>query len=123
MATSMTYRALDSNGDYTFGQGSSQGFLTGTEAVAQAIKTRLFLFYGEWFLDTSDGLQMWQKILGTSGTNKKIVDNILQERILRTTNVSSISSFSSTWDASNRTYTFTCTVITAFSTTVTVSNS
>lgn len=119
---SMTYRALSPSGDYTFGCGPGQGFLTGAAAVAQAIKTRLMLFYGEWFLSITDGLPLWQQILGTSGSNKKIVDNLFQTRILGTANVTGISSFSSSFNSSSRTYQFTCTVTTAFSTTVTVSN-
>ncbi len=38
----MIYRRIDANGDYTFGQGKFN-FVSGTEAVAQAIKTNLLL--------------------------------------------------------------------------------
>ncbi len=51
----MRYRREDENGDYSFGQGDAT-FLTDTpEAVAQAVKTRLALWRGQWFLDTEEG--------------------------------------------------------------------
>jgi pantothenate kinase-related protein Tda10 len=117
--SSITYRKLDSNGDYIFGQPSIE-FLTDTDAVAQAIKTRLLLLYSEWWESTTDGTPFWQEILGASGVNKSSVDGILQERILGTTGVNSISSFLSTY--TNRKYTFTASVITDYGTTVTVSS-
>lgn len=121
MAT-MTYRALDVTGDFTFGAGPQQGFLNGTEAVAQAVKTRLLLLYGDWFLDLTDGLQLWQKILGTSGANKKIVDTLIQERILNTLNVDSIISFTAQLQPATRQYTFSCQILTAFTTTIVITN-
>jgi hypothetical protein len=117
--SSITYRKLDSNGDYIFGQPSIE-FLTDTEAVAQAIKTRLLLLYGEWWESTTDGTPFWQQILGSSGANKSVVDGILQERILGTIGVSSISSFSSIF--ASRQYTFKAIVITDYNTIVTVSS-
>src|SRR5260363_151880 len=51
----MRYRRLDAAGDYAFGRGLSDFEQDTPEAVAQAVKTRLALRFGEWFLDTSDG--------------------------------------------------------------------
>ncbi len=83
----MKYRTLDSNGDYVVGQ-----FLVNTpEAVAQAVQTRLLLWKGEWFLDTSDGTPWLQDILGHN-TN---YDLEIQERILDTPGVNEIVSYSS----------------------------
>ena len=119
--SSITYRKLDSNGDYIFGQPAIE-FLTETEAVAQAIKTRLLFLYGEWWETTTDGTPFWQKIAGATGAQKSIVDSILQERITGTTGVTSITSFSSTFTSSTRSYSFSAKVLTDYSTTVTVSS-
>jgi hypothetical protein len=50
----MRYRREDDDGDYTFGQGDDTWLINSPEAVAQAIKTRFELWYGQWFLDTTD---------------------------------------------------------------------
>jgi hypothetical protein len=116
---SLIYRRLDSNGDYTFGQ-SKQNFLSDINAVAQAILTRLRLLKGEWWEDTTEGLPLFQQILGTRGTNKKVVDSLIRSRILDTTGVSGIETYESTFDGETRAYTFTATVNTDYgSTTIT----
>lgn len=58
----MKYRKL-TNGDYSFG-GNIANFVTDEEAVAQAIKTKILLFYGEWWEDVTIGIPMFQSILG-----------------------------------------------------------
>lgn len=60
----MRYRKLNTNGDYTFGQAQSNFYVNTPEAVAQAVKTRLLLIQGEWFLDVSEGTPYSAKILG-----------------------------------------------------------
>jgi hypothetical protein len=123
MATTMKYRRLDADGDYVFGSGTND-FLQDTNAVAQAIKTRLLLLYGEWWEDTEGGFPLWQKILGKSGSakNRNIIDGLIKSRILDTENVSSIDSFSSTWNATTRAYEFTANVTDAWGNTTTVTN-
>lgn len=103
----MKYRALDANGDYVLG-----AFLSNTpEAVAQAVKTRLALWMGEFFMDTSDGTPYYQDILGHN-TN---YDLEIQDRILGTTGVSEIVSYSSS--VVNRALSVTCTISTIYGTT------
>jgi hypothetical protein len=90
----MRYRALSPTGDYLFG--ASAYFLVNSPAtVAQAIKTRLNLLAGEWFLDNRVGLNT-DLILGrnTAGTR----DREVQKRILGTTGVTGIASYQSTLD-------------------------
>lgn len=116
----MIYRRLDADGDYTFGQGQ-QNFLSGVDAVAQAILTRLKLLYGEWWENQTDGLPQWQKILGVTGKNIRAVDGIIRERIVGTANVTSLASFTSDFDSETRVYTFTAVVNTAYGQ-VTVTN-
>lgn len=64
----MKYRKLDENGDYVFGN-NSYDYIEKDEAIAQAIKTKLYLFYGEWWEDISLGLPMFQSILGQVSNN------------------------------------------------------
>ena len=109
----MKYRKLDANGDYILGN-NAQGFLTGADAVAQAITTNLKLLQAEWWENVDQGLPLFQNILGQPGTpdNIKAADLIIQDNILSTTNVKSIANFQSNY--SNRTYTIQCMVNTTF---------
>src|SRR5260363_5516 len=76
----MRYRRLDAAGDYAFGRGLSDFEQDTPEAVAQAVKTRLALRFGEWFLDTSDGTPWASRVLGQSA--REAVDWTIRERIL-----------------------------------------
>ncbi|EKH5089394.1 hypothetical protein O5Q68_004428, partial [Salmonella enterica] len=51
----MRYRREDAEGDYTFGCGDDTWLINSPEAVAQAVKTRFALWYGQWFLDKTEG--------------------------------------------------------------------
>lgn len=59
----MRYRRLDENGDYCFGN-NSLDYIDGNEAIAQAIKTKVMLFYQEWWENISIGIPMFQSIVG-----------------------------------------------------------
>jgi hypothetical protein len=113
----MRYRRLDINGDYVFGQGRKD-YLEGTEAVSQAIKTRLNLFLEEWWENPSDGLPLWQQILGKFGPNgnKDAIDLLIKNRIASTTDVTQITAFVSEYNVSTRSYTCQCTVDTKYGT-------
>lgn len=101
----MRYRRLDMNHDYTFGQGTKD-YLSGIDALTQAIETHLKLFLGEWWEDTKDGLPMFQSFLGAPGSRKEVKDRLLIERILQLTDygVRNIESIQSTQDSSNGAY-------------------
>lgn len=122
----MIYRRLDSDGDYVFGQGRSQ-FLSGSEAIAQAIITNLKLLLGEWWEDVNNGLPLWQSILGIPGSeaNQLSIDNIIKDRILKTNLngevlVSSIDDYTRTYDSATRVYTFEAVVTTIYSESVVI---
>src|SRR5581483_5662749 len=69
-------------------------FLVNSPAcVAQSVLTRLKLWRGEWFLDKTEGTPYMQQILGT-GT-KAIYDLAIQNRVLETEGVTSISRYES----------------------------
>jgi hypothetical protein len=107
----MRYRRLDANGDYSFGQGRAN-YATGREAIAQAVKTRLKLYLGEWWEDLGDGLPLWQSILGASGATKNAVDKMIISRITGTHEVNGIRDVRATFV--DREYSFRCIADTEF---------
>lgn len=92
----MRYRRLDANGDYSFGHQQADFYINQPEAVAQAVQTRLMLFTGEWFLDTSDGTPWRTEVLGKYTVNT--YDLVIKERIIDTPGVKSLDSYSSSLD-------------------------
>jgi hypothetical protein len=96
----MQYRKLDNSGDMVFGH-SSKDYLTDcAEAVAQSVLTRLRLWRGEWYLDTSEGTPYMQEILG-KGTESSAVQ-ALYKRVRETDGVESITNFQTSLDADTR---------------------
>lgn len=106
----MRYRMLDANGDTTFGQPGAM-LVDSPQAVAQAIKTRLALHTGTWFLDSREGTPYTEKILGYQ--NRAERDQALRERILDTPGVLELVEFSTNLDAERR-YTVRATVTTKY---------
>ncbi|WP_425917555.1 hypothetical protein [Acinetobacter sp. TSRC1-2] len=96
----MRYRKLDENGDYVFGAGANSFHTNSPEAVAQAVLTRLNLWVGEWFADTSDGTGWNQSILGKQSGN--LYELTLRQRVLETPGVQSIEDFSGDLDTQTR---------------------
>ena len=111
----MIYRKLDSVGDMVYGQGALD-FLSGVDAVAQACKTRLQLYTGSFWRDTSDGIAMFQSILG-KGDNE-LADSLIQNRISGTQGVIGIVNYFSQFDRTVRSYSFQAEVQTVYSVTV-----
>jgi len=108
----MRYRKLDAENDYSFGHLASDFFVDTPEAVAQAIKTRLDLSTGDWFLDLTEGTPYFPNILGhgTSAT----YDITLKQRIIDTPGVLSLDQYQSSLDADTRKLTVTCLVTTVY---------
>jgi hypothetical protein len=115
----MRYRRLSETGDYTFG-GSAADFLTGSEAVGQACKTRVEFQLGTWWRDLEDGTPWYQEILGQRGSEKHIdaVNSILFGRIKGTRDVDQILGYNTVFDSQIRRYTWTCRVQAEYSETV-----
>lgn len=84
------------------------------QAVTQIIATRLRLFQGEWFLNTSDGLPLFQKILGSSGDprNISVVTNLISARILGSPYTLRVVSLKVNFE--NRQLNYSCQALTAF---------
>jgi len=108
----MRYRKLDAAGDYTFGNQQADFHRDSPEAAAQAVRTRLLLDKGEWFIDTADGTPWDREVLGerTVGTR----DAAIKKRILGTTGVTQIDSYDSAFDPNTRRLTVTVTITTLY---------
>ena len=104
-------RRLDDTWDSAYGQGTGD-YVTDINAVAQIIRSRLSLYLGEWWEDTSQGIPMWEQILGSSGKNKNVIDKLIQQRVASAPNVTGVVSLTST--IKNRVYQCTITVQTDF---------
>lgn len=111
----ITYRSLGTNYDPLWGQ-SQSNFVSDRDAVGQAILTRLNLFLAEWWSDLQDGTPYWQKILGQGASLRQqdAISLILQERILGTPFVLSLTNVQATFDATVRKFSFYAEVKTQF---------
>lgn len=107
---SFRYRMLDKDGDMTFGLGRGNYYIDVPAAVAQAIKTRLGLWTGEWFLNIKEGTE-WENVVGTVGAYN-VRDTIIRARILQTPYVTSLYDWKS--EIWNRKYSASGKVVTAF---------
>ena len=89
----LKYRRLTSTGDYSFGSGGNN-YASGNEAVAQAIKTKLLLFYGEWWENLGEGIPMFQSVLGQTNpeTIKSSLSMLVEQRIMEIEEVDSSGS-------------------------------
>jgi len=96
----MRYRALSPSGDYTFGQNGTNFLVDSPEAVAQAVKTRLAIATGEWFLDLSYGTPYQSKILGAGRVST--YDAAIKDVIINTQGVTDIVQYSSKVNPNNR---------------------
>lgn len=110
----MRYRKLTDDGDYSFGHGQANLWINTPDGVAQAVKTRLALLSGEWFLNTTEGTPYLQAVVGT-GT-QSLYDAAIQARILQTEGVSQIAEYSS--QVENRHLSISATIDTIYGQTV-----
>lgn len=89
----MRYRKLDAAGDMLFGGDQAAYWRDVPEAPAHAALSRLYLFAGEWFLDTSDGTAWNTRVLGKDTADTR--DPELRARILDTQGVTAIEDYTS----------------------------
>jgi hypothetical protein len=108
----MRYRKEDASGDFVFGNQDADFYRDQPEAVAQAVKTRLGLYTGEWFLDTTDGTPWRTEVLGKY--TKDAYDSVIKARILDTQGVDEILDYSSSFDGNSRALTITATINTQY---------
>ena len=107
----MIVRALDANGDWTFGYGDNN-YLESIAAVDQCIKTRLNSFVGNCFFDLNAGVD-WFNLLGSK--NQIGLELAISAVITNTPNVTAILELSAVLNHTTRALTITYSVTTAFS--------
>lgn len=119
----MRYRKLDQNGDMQFGHGGGDFWHDRPEAVGQSVKTRLLLFSGEWFLDTTAGTP-W----GGFPLNDQVVrrgrvlaehtqlsrDAAIRDRIISTAGVSTLVEYGSSFNSETRGFRINATIDTTY---------
>lgn len=85
-------------------------FLSGKNAVGAAIYHRLRMFFGEYFLDISDGTPWFQSILGKKPQDT--AEAVIKERIVTAPGVYALTSFSFDMDRETRKITIRASVLT-----------
>jgi len=115
----MRYRREDSDGDYAFGKGDDTWLVNSPECVAQAIRTRFLLWYGQWFLDTTEGTPWIQSVLGKQ--RAEMYSLAIRQRILDTKGVNAITAFDTVLNTASRRVVFTATIDTIYGTTTVTS--
>ena len=106
----MKYRKLDKDGDYQLGHGNLDFYQDSPEAVAQSAMTRLQLWQGQWFIDTTSGTPWLQQILG----KRMAVESVLRARILGTQGVIELPEMSLKFDPDARRVSVNATIVTAY---------
>lgn len=108
----MRYRKLSPTGDYVFGGQQNDFWRDVPDAPAQAVKTRLELWQGEWFLDNTEGTPYLASIVGKHSQSE--ADAAIKERVTGTQGVVNIENYDSTLDADNRAYAVSMTINTLY---------
>lgn len=108
----MKCRALDENGDYRFGS-NMQDYISGVDAIAQNIQTKVKLYYGEWWENIGIGIPMFQSIVGQMNPEALKVSSslLISQRVQEVEGVLSVSNVEVTNDG--RTLNFKITVETS----------
>ena len=98
----MRYRKLSASGDYTFGNGIADFWVDVPDAPAQAVKTRLALWQGQWFLDTREGMPWKTRVLGNRTADTR--DPSIRAHVLGTQGVTGIADYSSALNRDTRAF-------------------
>lgn len=80
--------ALDSDGDLEV----PLRIVSGVEAIAQRLRIRLSIWFGEWFLDTREGIKYIEQVLADPRVSATSVKALLSDVILSSVGISAIQS-------------------------------
>jgi hypothetical protein len=107
----MICRALDINGDWTFGKGYND-YLSANRAVAQLVNTNLLSWLNDCFFATNDGVD-WANLLGSK--NQLALNLAISAVILNTDNVTGIVQLQVNHDPQTRNVSIMYQITSAFS--------
>jgi hypothetical protein len=116
----MRYRRQDANGDYVFGNSKADFYVNEPAVFAQAVKTRLRLFLGEYFVDTTVGMPWQAQVLGFNTEN--VYDGAVRNCIKETPGFLSFVRYSSSLERSTRMLTIDAVVNSVYSNQVHISH-
>lgn len=114
----MIFRALDSDGDWTFGNGRSD-YLTDEDAIEVNIRTALYVFLNECFWATSFGIDWWNLLGAVNPQAQAGIILQCRQMIITREGVSKIDNVSVSIDRYTRRLTVTYAIRTIFSRSVT----
>lgn len=106
----MRVRAIDINGDWTFGKGQND-YKTANDAIAQNIRTRLYSVLGNCFFDQGAGIN-WFGFIG--GKDQTGLNLSLSAAILNTQGVIGLVQLSSNLDTNLRKFSVSYSVTTIY---------
>jgi hypothetical protein len=92
---------LDDNGDLEIGTDGDLVLVTGIDAIAQDLKTRLLFFKGEWDLDTRLGVPYFEEIL-KKAPDLNVVRSIYNDVITSTEGVLFVDDLTLEYDGPTR---------------------
>lgn len=110
MTTSMLFRNLDADADWTFGSGLAN-YISLNAAIGLNVKTRILCWVGDCFFDKLAGID-WTNRLG-SKNQRGLLELDLRRIILQSEGVTGITSFDTELDA-NRKFTANYTIDTIY---------
>ena len=83
---------LDTTNQDLVMDGTDLALVNGIDATLQSLKQRLYLWQGEWFLDTTEGVPYLQEIF-VNGQRLDIIRNILLRVVAGTVGIATITRF------------------------------
>ena len=88
----MKYRRQTETGDYSFGYNQND-YVSGNLAIGYAIKSKILLFYGEWWEDLGIGIPMFQSIIGQGKSDalKNSIQQLVTDRIMEIDEVAAVN--------------------------------
>jgi len=92
---------LDANGDIEIGNSGDLVLVTGLDAIAQDLRTRILFFKGEWALDTRLGVPYFEEIL-KKAPDLNVVRAIYNDVITSTEGVFSVNNLDLEYDGITR---------------------
>lgn len=95
----MRVRRLDKNHDWTFGNGI-MNYADKSEAIKQVVKTRLWSFVDDWFLDMEHGLPWFEFMENPQKINELEVP--IMAYILATEGIKKVNNFKVYFESESR---------------------